>query len=82
MSSRGYKGNKEVHRYARVKLLGELDGILRLSDAAAEKAVASDDAFDAALCCVAAADFLLGNVFEPTDIDLARKEGWIWVRRI
>ena len=82
ISSRGYKGNKEAHRHARAKLLGELEGILRLSEAAAEQAVASDDAFDAALCCVAAADFLLGNVYEPIDIDLARKEGWIWVRRI
>jgi hypothetical protein len=82
ISSRGYKGNKEAHRHARTKLLGELEGILRLSEAAAEQAVASDDAFDAALCCVAAADFLLGNVYEPIDIDLARKEGWIWVRRI
>ena len=82
ISSRGYKGNKDSHRQARAMLLGKLDGILRLSDAATEKAVANDDAFDAALCCVAAADFLSGNVFEPTNIDLARKEGWIWVRKI
>ena len=82
ISSRGYKGSKEAHLQARAKLLDELEGILRLSEAAAEQAVASDDAFDAALCCVTAADFLLGNVYEPTDIDLAQKEGWIWVRRI
>ncbi|MEX0709390.1 MAG: DUF429 domain-containing protein [Woeseia sp.] len=81
ISWRGYKGNKEANRQARARLLGELDGILRLSDAAAKKAVASDDAFDAALCCVAAADFLLGNVLQPKDSDLARKEGWIWVRK-
>jgi hypothetical protein len=81
ISSRGYKGNKEVHRQARAKLLGDLGGILRLSESAAEKAVASDDALDAALCCIAAADFLRGNALEPQDIDLARKEGWIWVRK-
>jgi hypothetical protein len=52
-----------------------------LDEAAAAKAVASDDALDAALCCAAAADFMSGNVFEPQDIDLARKEGWIWVRK-
>ena len=52
-----------------------------LDEAAAAKAVASDDALDAALCCTAAADFLRGNAFEPQDIDLARKEGWIWVRK-
>jgi hypothetical protein len=81
LSSRGYKGSKEIHSQARELLLGELDAVLKLSEEAATKAVANDDAFDAALCCLAAADFLGGNVFEPEDFEIAQKEGWIWVRK-
>jgi hypothetical protein len=36
---------------------------------------------DAAWCAVAGADFLAGRADPPSDIDLARREGWIWVRR-
>ena len=43
-----------------------------LDEAAAAKAVASDDALDAALCSTAAADFLRGNVFEPQDVEIVR----------
>ena len=41
----------------------------------------SDDALDAAVCVLAGADFLSGEVYEPADMELARKEGWIWVQR-
>jgi predicted RNase H-like nuclease len=40
----------------------------------------SDDALDAALCVLAGADFARGRALEPTDLELARVEGWIWVR--
>lgn len=36
---------------------------------------------DAAWCAVAGSDFLAGLAEGPTDIDLSRSEGWIWVRR-
>jgi predicted RNase H-like nuclease len=36
--------------------------------------------FDAGLCAIAGADFLLGNAVGPQDEELAAKEGWIWVR--
>ena len=41
----------------------------------------NDDAFDAAICILAGADFLRGDVYEPTDLELAKKEGWIWVKK-
>jgi predicted nuclease with RNAse H fold len=41
----------------------------------------SDHAFDAAVCVLAAMDFLTAEVFEPSDPDTARQEGWIWVRK-
>ena len=38
------------------------------------------DIIDSCLCVVAGADFLQGNATPPTNLELARKEGWIWVR--
>lgn len=39
------------------------------------------DALDAAICVLASVDFLQGRALEPTDMELVRKEGWIWVRK-
>jgi len=41
---------------------------------------ASADALDAAVCLLAAADFLLGHAIAIADRKLAEREGWIWVR--
>lgn len=41
---------------------------------------AQADVFDACLCLVAAKDFTEGRALPPADIELARHEGWIWVR--
>ncbi len=38
------------------------------------------DVLDAAVCVVAAHDFLAGRATPPADWQLARREGWIWVR--
>lgn len=37
---------------------------------------------DAVICALAAVDFLEGRVMAPTEcqLELARQEGWIWVR--
>jgi len=39
----------------------------------------SADALDAAICVLAAIDFLDGRALQPPEPDVARKEGWIWV---
>jgi len=39
------------------------------------------DVFDACLCLIAARDFLECAVLEPTNLDVAQREGWIWVRK-
>ena len=41
--------------------------------------VQSDHPLDAALCVLAAQDFLLGRAVPPPDRGLAEREGWIWV---
>lgn len=40
---------------------------------------ASTDARDAAICVLAAADFVRGKAKPPDDPELAKAEGWIWV---
>lgn len=39
------------------------------------------DALDSAVCLLSAKDFIEGRVFMPEDMDLAKKEGWIWVNK-
>jgi predicted nuclease with RNAse H fold len=38
------------------------------------------DVLDAAICVLAAHDFLIDDVIKPDNIELACKEGWIWVK--
>ena len=42
---------------------------------------ANADAIDAVVCVLAGVDFLRGVCVEPSDGDIAKKEGWIWVRK-
>jgi len=53
-----------------------LDKVLRFSPA--PSAELSRDAIDAAVCALAAADFLRGDAIPPDDLQLAEREGWIW----
>jgi hypothetical protein len=41
---------------------------------------ANEHVRDAAVCVLAASDFLHGEAVAPDDEELARREGWIWVR--
>jgi hypothetical protein len=52
---------------------------MAMPDEVAARMRASDHLLDAALCCLAAADFLRGDVISPDDLSLAEREGWIWV---
>jgi len=38
------------------------------------------DVLDAAVCVLAAGDFLLGRAMAPENRSQAEREGWIWVR--
>jgi len=80
LSSRGYKGSKPEHRKAREALLAKLRAILKVDGDKARTMLLNDDAFDAAVCIVAAAEFLRGTAARPENMDVARKESWIWVR--
>jgi Protein of unknown function (DUF429) len=41
----------------------------------------NSDVLDAAVCVLAGVDFLMALAIEPNDLELAKTEGWIWVRR-
>ena len=44
--------------------------------------LADADVLDAVVCVLAGADFIMGRAEAPQDEDLARKEGWIWCRKL
>lgn len=72
----GYKKPDERHIRLEIAhgLAAELDGINDHVDG-------SCDVFDACLCLIAAKDYLDGLTTPPTDLKLAQREGWIWVRK-
>jgi predicted nuclease with RNAse H fold len=59
---------------------GSLVGLDELIDctAVSPELAQSEDAVDAAVCSLAAADFLSGKAAPPLDKDKALAEGWIW----
>ena len=74
----GYK--KRSQAASRRRILDSLGKHLALpSDTSV--IVSNADVLDAVICILAAVDFLLGKAIEPTNRELAEKEGWIWVHR-
>ncbi len=79
LKASGYKGNGGGPA-ARDELLNRLASEVRFPTDRGPL-LASDDAFDAAVCVLAAADFVAGRVHRPPgDLppDTLRREGWIW----
>lgn len=80
----GYK--KKEQRANRQEILA---GLRKLVPVKADLTLAEEDAnvLDAIICVLAGIDFLAGNALAPNDalppisIDMAQKEGWIWIRR-
>lgn len=82
----GYKGTEAKHRGQRESLTNLLKQHKRLDgirNEVSENMAKADHAVDAVICCLAAADFLCGDVIhpEPDRLPSAKKEGWIWVRK-
>lgn len=77
LKSSGYK--KVTESTAREEIVNGLVELLDINGF--ESAMQSNDnLLDAAVCVVAALDFLNGRTMPPNDIIKAKKEGWIWVR--
>lgn len=75
--STGYKNAEQAPQRREIISALHSDG-LKLPDLPV--LAQSADALDAALCIVAAHDFLLGQAMAPSNIELAKLEGWIWAR--
>jgi predicted RNase H-like nuclease len=72
----GYK--KGSDRARRQTILHGLEGRWQLG-CDGSPLLESADVLDAAICVLAGCDFLRGKAVAPSNPDLARKEGWIWV---
>lgn len=76
----GYKGDLPEEKAKRKQIIQDLAsyipnvGNLLHADSRA-------DMLDAVVCLLAAKDFLEGTVYLPENITIAKKEGWIWVRK-
>jgi hypothetical protein len=75
---------KPEHGASRRALVTLLADHVILSPAQQARATECDHLLDAALCVLAAADFRRGRSMGPPAslADVARREGWIWVRRM
>jgi hypothetical protein len=60
-------------------MLADLKKVARFSGGEAAIELHAD-ALDAAVCVVAAADFVAGHACPPRDHTAAIREGWIWTR--
>ena len=74
----GYKGPRMRLERERILAAVRRDVDVKVS---AASIVTSDHVLDSVLCVLAGIDFLEGRCPAPTDGELARKEGWIWVAR-
>jgi len=79
LNTRGYK--KPASFIAREKLFSRFYKEISL-DVSTEQVVETSHGFDAAICTMAALYFLRGECYVPEDEAHAKKEGWIWVRRV
>ena len=75
--SKGYK--KPGHRAERKEIFDALCGHTKF-ETKASVAIDDDDVLDAAVCVLAGSHFLMNQSLGPENINLARKEGWIWVK--
>ncbi len=75
--STGYKNAEQAPQRREIIAALHSDGV-KLPDLPVLEQ--SADALDAALCLVAAHDFLLGCAMPPSNPELAKREGWIWAR--
>jgi predicted RNase H-like nuclease len=79
LPAQNYK--KPAQKEARAAMAAQLAGLITLP-ANHAPLIASADVLDAAVCLLAAADFLAGNGIPPANEFMARREGWIWIKQM
>jgi predicted nuclease with RNAse H fold len=73
--STGYK--KREHLQRRREMIEQLRTRISIHDSVTDLSV-SADLVDAAVCVLAGVDFMCERAMRPEDLNLARREGWIW----
>jgi predicted RNase H-like nuclease len=76
LPSHAYKKKEQITQ--RDLILSGVRRLARIQDASVQ--VRSADELDAIVCTIGAHDFCQGSVLHPDEPQIARKEGWIWVR--
>ena len=61
-------------------MLSDLEKYLNIPEKLRSVIIGSDDALDSAVCVIAGNDFIHGRCYKQEDMDLAKREGWIWIR--
>lgn len=79
LPSSGYKGTSAEATTIRRQIIDGIEAELKPRDELIDLMSSSDHLLDAALCCLAAGDFVDARVIEPEDPEIAKQEGWIWV---
>ena len=74
------KGYKESNKYDVRKVIIEALSNHIIIETNRDMILHNADALDSVICLLAAKDFIMGNVLYPDNIELAKKEGWIWVK--
>ncbi len=73
-------GYKKPEQFSiRRQILHGLKNLVRF-DTDLALAEADSDTLDAIVCVLAGSDFLAGHTLPPEDLDVAKQEGWIWIR--
>jgi len=77
LRSTGYKAKEKLDERREI-----LCGLQRFAEINVSKSMIEndDDILDAIVCVIAGYDFITGLCVGPEKLDLAKKEGWIWVR--
>ncbi len=79
--NKGYKEKKDSdHKTQRKRMLDKLSEHMTINTTIKDACISDANALDAVICLLAASDFLQGKCIQPDDLELAKKEGWIWVR--
>jgi hypothetical protein len=76
LALQGYKQKENIE--VREEILAGLESEVEIN-CNRQDIVTTDDALDSVVCVVAGYDFLNDRCYEPVDMELAKKEGWIWV---
>jgi predicted RNase H-like nuclease len=81
MVSSAYKGDTQEEKKKRQNIIKDMQShIPNILDFI--NLDSKSDMLDAVICLLCAKDFLEGKVYLPINMEIAKKEGWIWVRRI